>query len=137
MKKLLRKYLTNLVTFWLTSNLALLFVIGHSFPTLFLAALGFTLLDLIVKPALKVVFLPINLITLGLLRWVPAVIIFYLVTLITPGYGVHTFSTQPFTFANLSFPSFHFGQISSLIIATLIIYLTKRAVIWINKKDKD
>ncbi|MEA2056299.1 MAG: phage holin family protein [Patescibacteria group bacterium] len=53
--------------------------------TLILASLVFTLLQKIIKPVLKILFLPINIVTLGLFSVVLNVFLLWLVTFMVPG----------------------------------------------------
>ncbi len=56
-----------------------------SVVTLILASLVLTLLQKIVKPILKVLFLPINIVTLGLFSLVLNVFLLWLATFLVPG----------------------------------------------------
>ncbi len=53
--------------------------------TLILASLVLTLLQAVVKPVLKIFFLPINIVTLGLFSLVINVFILWLATFLVPG----------------------------------------------------
>ena len=59
-----------------------------SFTILLIASGVLTLLQLFVKPILKLLFLPINIITLGLFSWVVNVIIVWLAIALVPGFHV-------------------------------------------------
>ncbi len=56
--------------------------------TLILASLVLTLLQKIVKPVLKILFLPINIVTLGLFSLVINVFILWLATFLVPGLSI-------------------------------------------------
>jgi putative membrane protein len=89
-----------------------------SWPTLIIASIVLTLLQKIVRPVLKILFLPINIITLGVFAWVINVIILWLAVLLVPGFhvdqvvlaGVHLGG-----FFSLLFVSFALGLIQSII----------------------
>lgn len=62
----------------------------NSSVTLILAAIVLTLLEKIVRPILKILFLPINVVTLGLFGLVINVFILYLATYFVPGFAIQT-----------------------------------------------
>ncbi|MEX1061692.1 MAG: phage holin family protein [Patescibacteria group bacterium] len=68
----------------------------------FLAAtLIFALFQMLVKPVLNLVALPLNFVTFGLFSFLISVGLFYLVSSFVPG----------FTIAGFSFPGIHFGAL--------------------------
>ncbi|MFZ5845649.1 MAG: phage holin family protein, partial [Patescibacteria group bacterium] len=69
MKYLVRVLLFNLFGLWLTSQILPTLKIAPGWATLILAGIIFSLLLTIVKPVLRILFIPINLLTLGLASW--------------------------------------------------------------------
>lgn len=59
-----------------------------SWTALIFAALVFTLLFNLVRPVLKVLFLPINIVTLGLFSAVINIFLLWLVTYLVPGFQI-------------------------------------------------
>lgn len=59
-----------------------------NWTTLILAAVTLTLVNKIVRPLLKVLFLPINVVTLGLFSIVLNVALLWLVTYLVPGFHI-------------------------------------------------
>ena len=56
--------------------------------TLILAGIVLAALETLVRPVLKLLFLPINVITLGLFSWVINVVILWLATYLVPGFQI-------------------------------------------------
>lgn len=56
--------------------------------TLILAGLVLAFLNMTIRPVLKILFLPINVITLGVFGWVINVLILYLALWLVPGFTV-------------------------------------------------
>ncbi len=77
------------------------FVTISSTAVLFVAGSAFFLLNTIGKPFLKILWLPINIITLGLFSWVLNIIVVLIVLALVPG-----FSLNPF-----HFPAIEIGKI--------------------------
>lgn len=86
--------------------------------TLILAAVIFTILNHIIKPILKILFLPINIITLGLFSIVINVALLWLVTYLVPGFHIESmvlFGVQLNQFFSLLVISTLLGFLQSLI----------------------
>jgi putative membrane protein len=59
-----------------------------SWITLIIAGVVLALLDMLVRPILKLLFLPINIVTLGFFGWVINVFILWLATYLVPGFQI-------------------------------------------------
>ena len=111
MKRLFRLAVVNGLTLAL---LAYLFpqVRFASTWVLCVSALVLALLTLLARPILKVLFLPVNLVTFGLFSWFINVIVLWLATILVPG--------------------FHIGQVMTptIIIGPFIIPSTTLSALW-------
>lgn len=105
-KGLLVSVLTIAVLAWFFPNISY-----NSSWTLILAGLVLTLLDKLVRPVLKILFLPINIVTLGFFSLVINVFILYLVTYFAPG----------FIISNVTIFGVHLGHFWSLLFASSLI----------------
>lgn len=65
--------------------------------TLILAGLVLSILNLTIRPILKILFLPINLITLGIFGWVINVLIVYIALWLVPGFTIQEITLLGFT----------------------------------------
>lgn len=87
MKSILRSVLVSVLTIavlaWFLPNVSY-----SSSVTLIVAAIVLTLLEKILRPILKILFLPINVVTLGLFGLVINVFILYLATYFVPGFVI-------------------------------------------------
>ncbi len=64
--------------------------------TLILAGLVLAVLNLTIRPILKILFLPINLITLGIFGWVINVLILYMALWLVPGFTIQEMTVLGF-----------------------------------------
>jgi len=133
MKKYLRIYLFNLVALWLVANIlrGVNFRGGHS--TLALATLVLSLVDLIVKPLINLLLLPINLLTLGMFRWLANVIALYLVTVIIPEFEISGFNFPGLSYHGFIIPQMYLTTFWVFIIASFVISLTTSFLLWLSK----
>ena len=79
--------------------------------TLILASLVLTVLQKLIKPILKVLFLPINIVTLGLFSLVINVFLLWLATFLVPGLNI-----QPMIINGLAF-----GEFGTLLVISFLI----------------
>lgn len=135
MKKILRILLVNYFALWLVAKAlpgALFYAEGSK--TILLAAGALTFINYLVRPIIKLLLLPITILTLGLFRWVINVLGLYLATFVVKG-----FSVQPFDFPGLSYqgfaiPAFHAVNPYAYIIVSFALSLATSFVYWLIKK---
>lgn len=130
-KKYLRLFLINLVSFWLVAQL----IAGVSFSggsqTLIWAALALMLINLGVKPLINLLLLPINLITLGAFRWLVNVLALYLVTLIVPQLKINAFLFPGFSYQGFIIPSIYLATFWVFVVASFLISLITSFFLWL------
>ncbi len=125
MKKPIRNFLFYLFTFWIFSDFLHVFSY-HGPEHLIQAALTLTLLNLFIRPIINLLFLPINLITLGFLSWIPSLLTLYLTTFLTPNFTLNQLTLPAFSILRLHFPRLHFGWFSSLLVIFFLFKFTHR-----------
>jgi putative membrane protein len=110
MKKLIKASLGSILTIailtWFFPNINY-----NSSITLIVAGVVLTLLEKLVRPVLKILFLPINIVTLGLFSLIINVFILYIATYLVPG----------FVISNVIIFGIHFNQFFSLLLASSLI----------------
>lgn len=121
MKYLARAFVFSVFTLWLASQFISGLEIKGGVFTFLVAGGVFTLLDFIIKPMLKILFIPINLLTLGLAGWFINVIILYLLTVLVYDVRVNPWTTPPFHFVGIVLPSFSLGLFVTFIFISLVI----------------
>lgn len=131
MKSILRSIIINTGSIFLTSKIISGLSFGDNWQILFWAALALTLINLLVKPILRILTLPINLITLGVFSWVIDVILIYLVTIIIPGFRVEAFYFPGVSSGGFSIPAFHVSILFSYLICTIMISFAANFFSWL------
>ena len=131
MRKLLRGFITNALVFFILSRFTSL-IHYTSLESLLSAALILTLVFYLAKPIINLLWLPINLLTLGLLSWVPTTLILLLTLILTPGFSFHPLTLPRTQLGVYVIPNIHFDSISSAIILTWAYLLLKRFIRWVT-----
>jgi putative membrane protein len=105
-KAVITSILTIAILAWLFPNISY-----NNSVTLIVTGLVLTLLEKIIRPVLKILFLPINVVTLGLFSLVINVFILYLATYFVPGFVID----------NVIIFGIHLNQFFSLFFASALI----------------
>ena len=102
MKTLLRYYLINLSALLLTTKILPGLTYTGGFQTLLIGGLAFAVINFILVPLLKILLLPLNLLTLGLFAWLVNVLALYALTSLVSG-----FQLMPYQFPGLAINGFN------------------------------
>lgn len=132
MKTLLRYYLINLGALWFTSYLVPGFIYMGGFKTLFIAGAVFTLINIILVPLLKILLLPLNLLTLGFFAWVTNVLALYFLTRVVPNLQLTSFYFSGINIAGISIQGMDISSFWTAIIASLLIGMFTHFFHWLT-----
>ena len=133
MKRILRHFVIDSVSIFLVSSIASGMMFEKGIETLLLTGLGLTIASLIAKPVINILMLPINLITFGLFRWVAAVAVLYIVTLIVPGFKIIGFSFGGYSNIWFDVPTIAFTGILAFLAFSLLHSLISSFIYWLIK----
>lgn len=124
MKSLLRSYLFHLAALYAVDVvLEESFSITGEWYNYFLAALVFTILNIILKPILRLLFFPITALTLGLFSLVINGAVFYLFLQLVPNISFLPWTFPGFSFYNFTVPSLELNLLGTIVAASLIVAL--------------
>lgn len=122
MKQILRTYLFHLLALWIcTQILGNSFTINGGINNYLLAAGVLAILNVLLKPILKLLFLPINALTLGLFALVINVMVFYIFLHLIPQVNLSPWTFPGISANGLSIQSFQLNYLGTLFILSLII----------------
>lgn len=119
MKYLLRVFLFNSFSLWFVSQIIPALTISGGWQVLLFAGGILSILMLLVAPILKILFLPINILSFGLLSWLINVIVLYLLTVFVPDVAVHAWVYPGTSFAGFVIPQISFSYVVSIILVSL------------------
>lgn len=101
MKTLLRYYLINLTSLWITTKIIPGLTYTGGPKTLLIGGLAFAVINFFLVPLLKILLLPLNLFTLGFFAWLTNVLALYALTTV-----VSDFHLVPYKFPGLTYTGF-------------------------------
>ncbi len=116
MKRLLRLVVYHVFALWLTSTMIPALTITGTIWGMLSAGFTLTIMMMFLKPLLSLIFLPINILTLGLLGWLVNVAVLYLWTAVVPNV-----SLVPWVFPGVSAGGFVVPKASLTYTWTLIL----------------
>lgn len=99
--------------------------------TLLMTGLVLTILMVFVKPFLKILLLPVNIITFGLFAWIINILVIYLATLLIPGFKVGSIAIPAIVVGPFMFPSFTLSTFWSLFLVSWLISIGNGVLSWI------
>lgn len=121
MKHLLRVFLFNIFGLWFTSQILPALVIANNWQSLVTAGLVLSILMLTVQPILKILFIPINIMTFGFLSWLINVIVLYLLTIFVSDVAVKPWVFPGSSYAGFVVPSVPLSYPISLVVSALTV----------------
>lgn len=124
MRKIIVKILATAASFYLAGYFLAGVHLQNTWVSYLIASLVFVIFNFILTPIIKLLLLPINLLTLGLFRWLTNVLVLYLFDLVYDGISITSFTYPGFTSAIISLPSGHLALFWVLVLASLIMSLT-------------
>lgn len=133
MKKYARSIITSLLAFGLVAYFYPGFSYHGNYLTLLLAGGIFALLTIFVKPILKLLSLPFNLITFGLFSFFINIIILYSISYFVADFKIVGFHFVGYQFSGFNFPATDLNQLMSALVASILIGLLSTFLHWIFK----
>lgn len=131
MRSLLRGIILNTAVIFFAAQILPGLSYSEDFQVLILAALALGLVNMVVRPVIKLVTLPINLLTLGLFSWLVNVFMLYLVTKLITGFEVSAFEFSGLTYQGLVIPTISLSLFWSYVIASFTIGLLTSVLGWL------
>ncbi len=132
MKTILRYFLINLSSLWVTTKLLPGLTYTGGVKSLFLGAAAFMVINIILVPFLKILLLPLNLLTLGLFAWITNVLALYALTTV-----VSDFQLTPYYFPGTEvfgviIPPLELTTFWVAVVASLLIGLITHTLQWLS-----
>lgn len=137
MKALLKHILINLLVIYLVDVSYPGFTILHNLKILFSAAVIWLILNKIVRPVIKLLLLPINLITLNLFSWVIGLITLFLLQVLVGDVKILPFQFTGLNYNGFTVPPFYINLFLSYVITSTLFNLYHSLIIWLIRKDSE
>lgn len=134
MKKFLRYWFIYFISLKLISEIVPVFVFSKGNETILVVAAVFTFFEFFLKPLVKFLLLPLNLLTLGLTRWVVNVIGLYLTTLLVADFALSPYNFPGGSWGGFVAPPIKLSLITTYILVSFVLNLSFSLIRWLLKK---
>lgn len=118
---------------WATSQILPAFTFIGGIRGFLIGTLAFMLANILLIPLLKVLLLPLNLLTLGLFAWLSNVIALYVVVNLIPSFQVLPYFFPGVNIVGFAIPSATLSIFQVVIVASILISLMINFVRWLIK----
>jgi len=134
MKSFIRNILFNAFSIFLISQVVSGMKVSGGLIAYLIGGFALTLLMVLLKPILKILTLPLNIITLGMFSFVINVIIFYLLTVFVPSIIISAFTFPGLSFSGFVIPSFYLNTLFAFILISFLQSVVVSFLTWLIKK---
>ena len=131
MKSLIRTLILNIAVVFFAAWILPGLSYSGNLQILIMAAAALGLVNMVVRPLVKLVTLPINLLTLGIFSWMINVLMLYLVTRLIPCFEVSAFHFGGFSYQNFNLSAMEVGLFSSYVASSFVIGLLTSVLGWL------
>lgn len=132
MKTLLRYYLINLTALVATMKVVPGLTYSGGLKTLFLGALVFSIINFLLVPLLKILLLPLNLLTLGLFAWLTNVLAIYALTTVISDFRLTPFFFSGFEYGGFNIPAMELTSFWVAVLSSFVIGAVTHALQWLS-----
>lgn len=121
MKHFVKTWVFNVFAIWIIHEWIPAFIVGGGWKNIIISGGILSLLLLFIRPIIKILFIPINFLTLGLISWMVNVIVFYLFTLVAPDVTIVPWMYPGWSWQGFTIPSTTIPYLGTLVLVTLSI----------------
>lgn len=137
MKTFLKHIFVNLVTLYTVAMFYPGFVIAPNTKTLLTASVIWLLLNKVVKPIIKLLLLPINLITLNLFSWLINVATLFLLQFFADGITLNSYLFPGYSQNGFALPQTQINLFFSYLLTAFLLNTIHGFILWLFRKDSD
>lgn len=133
MKSIIRNTVLHAFVFFLLSVSLTGVIIKGGIPTLLLAGFVLTLMNMTIKPILKLLTLPFNLATFGMFSFVTNAFILYLLTVLIMQIQIVAFMFPGFSFMGFVIPQLYLNTFFAYVFVAFLFSFTMSVIEWFIK----
>jgi len=132
MKTILRIILINFTSLWATTQILPGLSYSGGIKTLFLGALAFAVINILLIPILRILLLPLNLMTIGIFSWISNVLALFVLINFVPQFKLIPFYFTGAEINGFIIPSINLSILWVAIIASCIIGIITHFLQWLS-----
>lgn len=131
-RSFLRSIVVNSLALFIASRInSQLIVIPSDLKSLLFIGFIFVIVNILVRPIINLLLLPIHLVTLGTFRWITNLLILYIITRFTPNFAINPFLSNRLDLGFIIIPPVYFSVLGSYFLASCILSLMFHLLYWL------
>lgn len=134
MRSIIKTLGVNTAALYLLSFLIPAITISGGMKSYLMAAAVLALLHLIVKPLLNLLFLPLNILTLGMFRWVTNTIIIWLTSVLVSSFHLGVFHFPGVSYQGIVLPPMELNMFWTTVVAAFVFSMSTSLLEWVVDK---
>lgn len=134
MKSLLKLVVGNGAGLYILTKIFTAFRIDETLKVYVIAAVTLSLLQTLVRPLVELVLLPVNLLTLGMFRWVSSVAVLWLMVKIVPGISVLPYHFAGFSSRGIVVPAMDLTAFWSIVVSAFLLSSISTIIDWLTHR---
>lgn len=132
MKSLIRSFVFNFFALQLVESLVPSVYFNEGLKSLALTAVALAFFNMLVRPVIGLLLLPINLLTLGMFRWLINVIILYLLTLVIGSFSIQAFNFPGLNIYDLVIPAIYLNVFWNTVLTSFLLSFIFSLLSWLK-----
>lgn len=133
-KSLVRLFVINGASLYILQLILPAVRLSGGWRTYLAASVTLAVLNWVVRPVLELILLPINLLTLGMFRWVSMTVVFWLMTRFVHGLSISAFHFSGFSYAGVIIPATDLTMFWTTVVAAFLLTTVMTLIEWFVKK---
>ncbi len=133
MKSIIRHFLINLGALWITTQILPAISLTGGVRGLLIGGLAFMVANILLIPVLRILLLPLNLLTLGLFSWLSNVLALYFLVNVVPYFKVGIYHFSGIYWEGFSLPSMDLTVFQVVIVASFMLGFIINFANWLTK----
>lgn len=133
MKNIIKDLTLNAIALYFTSLLFSGLMIKGGLESYIIGGILLTIGEYVLKPVIKVITIPLTILSLGIFSLFINAIVLFAVSLVFPKISISAFTFGGFKVFDLYLPSFYANLILSYLIISATIYAISHFIVWICK----
>lgn len=132
-KKIIRTFLINLGALYVTTQIFPALSIDGGVVGLLIGAIAFMIANILLVPLIKVLLLPLNLLTLGLFAWLSNVLALYFLVNVLPYFKILPYNFSGYYYQGFVIPSMELSAFQTVIVVSFVIGFIIHFINWLAK----
>lgn len=134
MTSLLKLVVGNGAGLYILTKIFTAFRIDETLKVYVIAAVTLSLLQTLVRPLLELILLPVNLLTLGMFRWVSSVAVLWLMVKLVPGISVIPYHFAGFSSRGIMVPALDLTTFWSIVVSAFLLSSISAIIDWFTHR---